>query len=108
MIQAEKWKNRTKELTTTWRKVEGNRGNIFSENGDLLATSVPIYEVRMDMTISSEDLFREEVKNLSDSLSGLLGDKSAQRYEDILRQGRANNSRYLLIAKNINYLQMFC
>lgn len=106
VIQAEKWEKRTKELTTTWRKVEGNRGNIFSENGDLLATSVPIYEVRMDMTISSEDLFRNEVKYLSDSLSDLLGDKSAQRYEDILRQGRANNSRYLLIAKNINYLQM--
>lgn len=106
VVQAKKWESRTKELTTTWRKVEGNRGNIFSEDGDLLATSIPIYEVRMDMTISSEDLFRDEYKNLADSLASLLGGRTAQGYEESLRQGRANGSRYLLIAKKINYLQM--
>ncbi len=106
VLQAEKWKKRTNELTTAWRSVEGNRGNIFSEDGDLLATSVPIYEVRMDMTISSEEMFREKLKGLADSLAVLLGNRSSQGYEEYLRQGRANKSRYLLIAKKINYLEM--
>lgn len=105
-LQADKWKSRTKELTTTWRKVDGNRGNIFSDNGDLLATSVPIYEVRIDLKVASEDLFRSEYKNLADSLASLLRKRSASGYEELLRQGRANGSRYLLLGKNINYMDM--
>ena len=93
-------------MTTTWRKVEGNRGNIFSEGGDLLATSVPIYEVRMDMKIASEELFRDNYVALADSLSMLFGKASSERYQEILRQGRANNNRYLLLARNVNYIEM--
>ncbi len=106
LFQADEWKTRTKELTTTWRKVEGNRGNIFSEDGDLLATSVPIYEVRMDMKIASEELFRAEYKKLADSLHTLFKDRSSASYQELLRQGRANANRYLLIARNVNYLEM--
>lgn len=105
-IHAEKWKERTKELTTTWRNVEGNRGNIFSDKGDLLATSVPIYEVRIDLKIPSEELFRNEYKNLADSLANLLGKRSSARYQEILRQGRADGNRYMLLGRNINYLDM--
>lgn len=105
-FQAKKWEARTKELTTTWRTVNGNRGNIFSDNGDLLATSVPIYEVRIDLQIPSEDLFRSEYKNLADSLAVLLGKRSSAGYQEMLRQGRASGNRYLLLGKNINYLDM--
>lgn len=86
--------------------MDGNRGNIFSDNGDLLATSVPIYEVRIDLQVSSEDLFRSEYKNLADSLAFLLGKRSASGYVELLRQGRANGNRYLLLGKNINYMDM--
>lgn len=60
----------------------------------------------MDLKIPSEDLFRSEYKNLSDSLFVLFGKRSALAYEEMLRKGRASENRYLLIARNVDYLQM--
>jgi cell division protein FtsI (penicillin-binding protein 3) len=106
IINASKWEKRTAELTTAWRNVEGNRGNIFSEDGDLLATSVPIYEVRMDMKVPSEDLFRNNFQALADSLSRLFNKRPASYYESRMKRGRSEGNRYLLIEKKVNYNQM--
>ena len=105
-INAEKWKKRTLELTTVWRNVEGNRGNIFSEDGDLLATSIPVYEVRMDMKIASEELFRNNFSALSDSLANLFNRHNSSYYETRLKRGRSEGNRYLLLEKKVNYNQM--
>ena len=106
VIDAKKWEKRTAELTTAWRKVEGNRGNIFSEDNDLLATSVPIYEVHIDTKIPSEKLFRENLVALSDSLSMLFGRHPSSWYQARLKRGRSEGNRYLLLEKNIDYNQM--
>jgi len=106
IVNASKWEKRTSELTTVWRNVEGNRGNIFSEDGDLLATSVPVYEVRLDMKIASEDLFRNSFQALADSLSRLFNRHPASYYEARMKRGRSEGNRYLLIEKKVNYNQM--
>jgi cell division protein FtsI (penicillin-binding protein 3) len=62
--------------------------------------------VHIDLQVPSEDLFRSEYKNLADSLASLIGKRSSQGYQELLRQGRASGNRYLSIAKNINYLDM--
>lgn len=106
VINSSKWQKRTAELTTTWRNVEGNRGNIFSEDGDLLATSVPVYEVRIDMKIPSEELFRNNFQALADSLSYLFNRHPASYYEARMKRGRSEANRYLLLEKKVNYNQM--
>lgn len=62
--------------------------------------------MHIDLQVPSEDLFRSEYKNLADSLASLIGKRSSQGYQELLRQGRASGNRYLSIAKNINYLDM--
>jgi len=106
IFSAKKWEKRTAELTTAWRTVEGNRGNIFSEDDDLLATSVPIYEVRMDMKVPNEDLFRNNFKALADSLSVLFNRHPSTYYEARMKRGRSEGNRYLLLEKMVNYNQM--
>ena len=106
VFSASKWEKRTAELTTAWRNVEGNRGNIFSEDGDLLATSVPVYEVRMDMKVSSEELFRNNFEALADSLARFFKRHPASYYEGRMKRGRSKGNRYLLIEKKVNYNQM--
>lgn len=106
IFSAKKWEKRTAELTTAWRKVEGNRGNIFSENNDLLATSVPIYEVRIDMKVPSEDLFRNNVNALADSLARLFNRQPSSYYESRMKRGRSEGNRYLLLENKVNYNQM--
>jgi cell division protein FtsI (penicillin-binding protein 3) len=84
--------------------VEANRGNIYSADGSLLATSVPVFEIRFDGVAPSKVDFEKNVKSLSDSL-GVMFKKPSSYYESILRRGRATNSRYVLIARGLSYTQ---
>ena len=67
-------------------KMTAPRGNIFSDDGSLLAISMPLYNVFLDMSVMDDDLFNNEVSNLSSSLSLLFKDKTANEYEKKLRE----------------------
>lgn len=97
---------RAKARATTIKPkvVEAARGNIYAVDGSLLATSMPIYEVRMDVKTVSDDLFNSGVAGLAEGLANLFGDKTTKEYQQYLRKNR--NSRYLLIQRSINYLQL--
>jgi len=106
VIEAAKWEKRTPELTTMMRNIEGNRGSIFSMDGDLLATSIPVYEVRLDTKVASEEIFRNGINALSDSLTLLFGRHPSSYYQAKLKRGRSEGSRYLLIEKKVNFNQL--
>ncbi len=90
-------KNNTQNFT-----IPANRGNVYSDDGSLLASSVPKYNIRFDaVTVSSED-FKENLVPLSKELGTMFG-KSPSYYQNLLRKARANKNRYLLIAKNLGY-----
>ena len=51
VYQSEKYKKISLAQSTKWRSVQASRGNIFSDDGSLLATSIPKYEIRMDTKV---------------------------------------------------------
>ncbi|MEP2240182.1 MAG: penicillin-binding protein [Maribacter sp.] len=82
--------------------IEPNRGNLYSDDGSLLATSVSKYTIRFDaVTVSSED-FKENVKPLADALAKQFG-KTSSHYQQLLRKARENKNRYALIVRNLDY-----
>ena len=48
------------------------RGNIFSKNGTLLATTIPVFDVFFDPVAAVDTAFENNVAALSDSLSVML------------------------------------
>lgn len=82
--------------------IPANRGNVYSSDGSLLATSVTRFDVRMDMVSVSSKNFEKHVKNLALAMSKMLP-KSATYYETKLRRAKKNNSRGFLIARDLNY-----
>ncbi|MDF4204892.1 penicillin-binding protein [Maribacter sp. SA7] len=82
--------------------IEPNRGNLYSDDGSLLATSVSKYTIRFDaVTVSNED-FKENVKPLADALAKQFG-KTSSHYQQLLRKARENKNRYALIVRNLDY-----
>ena len=82
--------------------IPANRGNVYAEDGSLLATSVPKYDIRFDaVTVSSEN-FKEHIVPLSEAM-GKMFNRSASYYQNIFRKARANKNRYLLVARNLGY-----
>ena len=86
-------------------EMEAIRGNILADDGSLLAVSIPIFEVRMDVMTDSitDDVFRNNVDSLSIRLSALFNDRTPTSYKDMLWEGRRNQNRYLLIQRDVTY-----
>lgn len=98
----EKYRELAKESTTKNFLIPANRGNIYADDGSLLATSVPKYDIRFDaVTVSPED-FKENLLPLSEELSKMFG-KSVSHYQNMFRKARGDKNRYLLIVKNLGY-----
>ena len=79
--------------------IEAPRGNIIADDGSLLAISMPLYDVHLDMSVMDRDSFSNNVAELSLLLANLFGDKTPEEYELFLsssKKGKKNNERLLL------------
>jgi len=103
--QGKEWRDKAESLTTQVFSIEAVRGNIFDANGALLATSLPYYEIAVDINAPSIDdkIFKENRDSLSYSLSKLFGDKSEVEYLKILRKARNDKDRYVILQRNVSY-----
>ncbi len=108
LIEGEYWKERSRSATMRYVSIEAARGDICADDGRLLATSVPVYELRMDLSHSvvSDQLFSDNVDSLAYRLSRLFGDRSEERYRRDLLRARQNNERYYLIKRNVTWDQL--
>jgi cell division protein FtsI (penicillin-binding protein 3) len=105
-VQGKKWKAMSIKLSTQYQTVEATRGNILAVDGSLLATSVPMYDLHMDMLaggIAEDKVFYDKVDSLGIKLSHLYGDESATDYARMLREARKDSSRYQLIRHKVSY-----
>jgi cell division protein FtsI (penicillin-binding protein 3) len=82
--------------------IPANRGNIYADDGSLLASSVAKYDIRFDtQTVTKKD-FDENLVPLSQGLSDMFGNPTSY-YQNLLRTARSNKNRFLLIAKKLGY-----
>ncbi len=101
-VDGDKYRELAEKNTVKNFIIPANRGNIYADDGSLLATSVPKYDIRFDaVTVSDED-FQKDLKPLSEGLSKMFG-KPVTHYQEMLRKARADKNRYLLIVKNLGY-----
>ena len=101
-LQGDKYRGMAEQRTIKDVIIPANRGNVYSANGNLLATSIPKYDIRIDAITPSIVTFEKYVKPLSDSLSKFTG-KPSSYYQKEIRKARANKNRYYLLARNIGY-----
>lgn len=84
------------------RDEKAHRGNVFSNNGSILATSVPRYNIYFDPLSVKQELFDSEIANLADSLSRMLKVKSKSQYVSSLKKARSERKRYVRIATKVS------
>ena len=101
-VEGDRYRELAEKSTVHNFSIPANRGNIYADDGSLLATSVPKYDIRFDAVTVSDADFKENLLPLSEGLSKMFG-KSVAHYQNTLRKARAGKNRYLLIAKNLGY-----
>lgn len=109
-VQGKYWKSLSDSLHERYVETDAERGTIYSEDGEMLSTSIPQFDIYVDF--GAEGLrekngkrFRENIDSLSIALANLFKDASAAEYKRILIKGYKEKFRYYLLKKNISYEQ---
>ncbi len=107
-VEGDHWREQARNSTMRYASIEAARGDIIADDGRLLATSLPIYEIRMDLSrqITSDELFFEHIDSLAICLSDLFGDRTAAGYRNALRRARQRQERYFLVKRNVSYAEL--
>tara|TARA_B110000037_G_scaffold31337_1_gene37652 strand:- start:12267 stop:14276 length:2010 start_codon:yes stop_codon:yes gene_type:complete len=101
-VQGDRYKGLALDRTTKDVKIPANRGNVYSLGGSLLATSVPKYDIRIDLVAPSNKNYEAYVEPLCDSLAS-FHNTSSEEFKRQLRLARENKNRYFLLARNLEY-----
>ena len=103
-VDGDEYRRKGQESVFKTFDIPANRGNLYDSKGNLLATSVPKYDIRFDAVTVSDKNFRDHIKDLCNALSKEFG-QPASYYDKLIRRARSNKNRYLLIQRNLGYAQ---
>ena len=102
-----KWRALEQERRISYQPVPATRGNIYSDNESIMATSLPFYRVAWDPAVVEETVFNSGVDSLAWHLSHFFGDRSVQEYKRRLTNARRAKDpalRYIrLNSRQINF-----
>jgi cell division protein FtsI (penicillin-binding protein 3) len=103
-VEGEKWAKMGERISFDYKRVKATRGNIYSDNGSLLATSLPFYKVAFDATLAKDEVFHAGIDGLAQELSKFFKDKSAVDYKRMLMDARTAKKRYMVLSrKQVDY-----
>ncbi|HQW83537.1 MAG TPA: penicillin-binding protein [Ferruginibacter sp.] len=109
-VQGKFWKDMDSSMHLKYMPVDAERGTIYSEDGNILSTSVPIFDVYVDFAADglrekNGKRFKTHVDSLSICLANLFNDKTAHAYLKELQLAYKSKSRYYSLKKRISFTE---
>ena len=107
-VEGNHWRSMSDSLHQRYIEVDAERGTIYDEQGSMLSTSIPYFDVYIDfgadgLREKNGERFKESVDSLSDCLAKLFGDHPASVYKRQLEQGYENKTRYFLLRRDLSF-----
>jgi cell division protein FtsI (penicillin-binding protein 3) len=89
------------------REIQPVRGQIYSSDGSLMATSIPEYEIRWDAKAPyDEEIYKAKLDSMCQSFANLFHDRSAAEYKAIFKKAKTEGNRYIEIIDHVDYNQL--
>jgi cell division protein FtsI (penicillin-binding protein 3) len=105
-IQGEHWKAKSKEQSYKFFDVVAIRGNIYSDNHSLLATSVPIYEVYWDSKVIEKSELYRLVDSMAIGFNAIYPDESVKSFKKRILKAHDKKRRYYKIRGKVSYSEL--
>lgn len=93
-------------------KLPAERGNIYSEDGTLLSSSVPRFDIRIDWNVIDENNFNDNIDSIALGLSKIYKDLSAKAYKEKITKAYNKRNRdnkrnaYYLLKSKVSYNEL--
>ncbi|MBK7433452.1 MAG: transpeptidase family protein [Chitinophagaceae bacterium] len=109
-VEGKYWRSKGDSMHLKYLPLRAERGTIYSEEGNILSTSVPIFDVFIDfgadgLRTKNGKNFKDNIDSLSIRLSGLFGDKTPEAYKNELQLAYQNEDRYYTLKKRISFTE---
>ena len=107
-VEGKYYRSLADSLTIFPKTILAERGNIYSSDGRLLATTLPTFDIRIDFKTTQlhPKLFTENVDSVALLMSAMFKDKSATLYKNELVRERKSQNRFYLLKRNVSYNQL--
>ena len=84
------------------RTLEASRGNIYSSDGQLMATSIPQYDVFFDYKAVDSTLLANKIDSLCIQMSELFPKRTPAQWKAFFAEGMVKKNRHYKIGLNIS------
>ena len=106
--QGSYWVGMGDSLHLKYLPINAERGTIYSEDGNMLSTSVPIFDIYVDFVADGlrekqGKRFKDNIDSLSICLANLFKDKTSAEYKKQLQLAYKNKDRYFLLKRKISF-----
>ncbi len=107
-VRPDYWASKSDSIYLKYKSIDAQRGNIYSSDKRLLATTLPTFDVYMDLNADGLDqtTFRNNIVGLSQKLAAYYPYKNASQWERELTRAREKGARYHPIRKKVDYRTM--
>jgi len=107
-FQGSYWKSMSDSLHQRIEALDAERGTIYSEDGQMLSTSIPTFDIYMDMEADglrekNGKRFKENIDSFSIALANYFGDRTASEYRRDLQLAYKKSDRYFLLRKKLSF-----
>ncbi|MEY4457254.1 MAG: hypothetical protein RLY15_1518, partial [Bacteroidota bacterium] len=109
-VQGSYWRGLSDSLHQRIAEIPAARGTIYSEDGQMLSTNVPQFDIYIDFRVEplhekNGKLFRENIDSLCLALADLFKDQTAAQYKDQLTKAFETREPNYELKKKIDYRQ---
>ncbi|MEI8059095.1 MAG: penicillin-binding protein [Ferruginibacter sp.] len=107
-VEGNHWKEMGQNLHLKYFPIDAERGTIYSEDGNMLSTSVPIFDIYVDfgaegLREKGGERFKKNIDSLSICLANLFNDKTAEQYKQVLQLAYNDEDRFFILKKKISF-----
>ena len=110
-MEGKHWKSMGDSMHLKYMPIEAQRGSIYSEDGNILSTSVPVFDIYIDF--GAEGLrekngfrFKDNLDSLTICLSQLFKDKTPAEYKSEFQQAYSIPEHYHLLKRKITFEEL--
>jgi cell division protein FtsI (penicillin-binding protein 3) len=107
-VEGNHWRSMSDSLHQRFVALEAERGTIYSEDGQMLSTSIPSFDIYLDLAADGlrdkkGKVFNENIDSFCIALSNYFGDKPAAAYEKEIRKAYGKKNRYYPLKKKLSF-----
>ena len=110
LIQAKegpRLRSMAREMHTRFDTLIAERGNILNEDGILLSSSIPEFDVHIDFSVIDSTMFEQKIDTLCTCMAALFpaSGKTAEQFKEEFVSAYDNRNKYYLLSRKLKYYE---